>query len=140
VRHTDDQRLVQYIHGKHGFGQVAQLGAIDIQVAMAEAAPGQDRCPLAQAVNGAHDGPPLLDIGAAGQRFRYRPVADDQRPAGQPQPQTGPAQRFKLALRRFGLDGRGYTGRAVQNSFSASLDCTQFKVPGAMAARQLELL
>ncbi|WP_439550892.1 PA0069 family radical SAM protein [Falsiroseomonas sp.] len=58
---------------------------------------------------------------------------------------TGPyadllAQRFKLALRRFGLDGRGYTGRAVQNSFSASLDCTQFKVPGAMAARQLELL
>jgi DNA repair photolyase len=51
---------------------------------------------------------------------------------------TGPyaellAQRFKLALRRFGLDGRG-----TRTGFGAALDCGQFKVPGAM--RQLELL
>lgn len=49
---------------------------------------------------------------------------------------TGPyaellAQRFKVALRRFGLDGRGGMG--------GSLDCTQFTPPQA-APRQLELL
>jgi DNA repair photolyase len=41
------------------------------------------------------------------------------------------AQRFKLALRRFGLDGRGGMGR--------TLDCSQFRAP-EMAPRQLELL
>jgi DNA repair photolyase len=49
---------------------------------------------------------------------------------------TGPyaellAQRFKLALRRFGMDGRG--------RFSSGLDCSRFQVPDA-APRQLELL
>lgn len=49
---------------------------------------------------------------------------------------TGPyaellAQRFKVALRRFGLDGRGNMGRA--------LDCTQFRAP-AEEPRQLALL
>jgi len=55
---------------------------------------------------------------------------------GQRQTGTGPyadllAQRFKLALRRFGLDGR--------RDVSASLDCSQFSPPNA-PARQLELL
>jgi DNA repair photolyase len=49
---------------------------------------------------------------------------------------TGPyaellAQRFKVALRRVGLDGRGNMG--------AALDCTQFRAPET-APRQLELL
>jgi DNA repair photolyase len=49
---------------------------------------------------------------------------------------TGPyaellAQRFKLALRRFGLEGRGNMGR--------TLDCSQFRPP-IEAPRQLELL
>jgi DNA repair photolyase len=55
---------------------------------------------------------------------------------GQRQTGTGPyaellSQRFKVALRRFGLDGRG--------RMSAGLDCGQFSVPNA-APRQLELL
>jgi DNA repair photolyase len=55
---------------------------------------------------------------------------------GQRQTGTGPyaellAQRFRVALRRFGLDGRG--------RMSASLDCTRFSPPQA-APRQLELL
>jgi DNA repair photolyase len=41
------------------------------------------------------------------------------------------AQRFKVALRRFGLDGRGNMGRA--------LDCTQFRAP-VEEPRQLALL
>jgi len=41
------------------------------------------------------------------------------------------AQRFRLALRRYGLDGRGNMGRA--------LDSSQFRAPG-VGARQLELL
>ncbi|HZF75540.1 MAG TPA: PA0069 family radical SAM protein [Acetobacteraceae bacterium] len=53
---------------------------------------------------------------------------------------TGPvaellAQRFKVALRRFGLDGRGGMG--------AALDCSQFQVPPDLApadSRQLALL
>ena len=49
---------------------------------------------------------------------------------------TGPyadllAQRFKVALRRFGLDGRG--------GISRGLDCTQFRAPET-APRQLALL
>jgi len=49
---------------------------------------------------------------------------------------TGPyaeliAQRFRVALRRFGLDGRGDMGKA--------LDCSQFRSPET-APRQLELL
>jgi DNA repair photolyase len=49
---------------------------------------------------------------------------------------TGPyaellSQRFKVALRRFGLDGRGNMGK--------SLDCSQFRAPQE-APRQLELL
>jgi DNA repair photolyase len=51
---------------------------------------------------------------------------------------TGPyaellAQRFKMALRRFGLDGR----RNIR--MGGSLDCSQFRPPET-AARQLELL
>jgi DNA repair photolyase len=41
------------------------------------------------------------------------------------------AQRFRLALSRFGLDGRG--------RMSAALDCSQFRAPEA-APRQLALL
>ena len=52
---------------------------------------------------------------------------------------TGPyaellAQRFRLALRRFGLDGRGNSG-----SMGRALDCSQFRPPET-APRQLELL
>ncbi|WP_368417029.1 PA0069 family radical SAM protein [Falsiroseomonas sp.] len=55
---------------------------------------------------------------------------------GQRQTGTGPyadllAQRFRLALSRFGLDGRG--------RMSAALDCSQFRAPEA-APRQLALL
>lgn len=42
------------------------------------------------------------------------------------------AQRFKLALRRFGLEGRTFS--------SAGLDCTQFRPPERGEARQLALL
>ena len=42
------------------------------------------------------------------------------------------AQRFKLALRRFGLEGRNFS--------SAGLDCTQFRPPERADARQLALL
>jgi len=64
---------------------------------------------------------------------------------GQRQTGTGPyadllAQRFKLALRRFGLDGRGYGMQGQREGFGGALDCSQFKVPGAVAGRQLELL
>ena len=64
---------------------------------------------------------------------------------GQRQTGTGPyaellAQRFKLALRRFGLDGRGYGTPGQRTGFGGALDCAQFKVPGAVAGRQLELL
>ena len=50
---------------------------------------------------------------------------------------TGPyaellAQRFKVALRRFGLDGRSRMGEAT-------LDCSQFRAPQE-APRQLALL
>jgi DNA repair photolyase len=52
---------------------------------------------------------------------------------------TGPyaellAQRFRLALRRHGLDGRNALG-----SMGGALDCSQFRSPKA-AAEQLELL
>jgi DNA repair photolyase len=52
---------------------------------------------------------------------------------------TGPyadllAQRFRLALRRHGMDGRGNSG-----SMGQALDRSQFRPPEA-AARQLELL
>jgi DNA repair photolyase len=55
---------------------------------------------------------------------------------GQRQTGTGPyaellAQRFRIALRRFGLDGRGMRG--------ASLDTSQFRAPAA-GPRQLALL
>jgi DNA repair photolyase len=43
-------------------------------------------------------------------------------------------QRFRLALRRFGLDGRSIGG-----GMGERLDCTQFRPP-AQAPRQLELL
>ena len=58
---------------------------------------------------------------------------------GQRQTGTGPyaellAQRFKLALRRFGLDGRGGMG-----GMGGALDCSQFSPPQS-APRQLALL
>ncbi len=51
---------------------------------------------------------------------------------------TGPyaellAQRFKVALRRVGMEGRN-------GSMSARLDCSQFRVPGPARAEQLALL
>jgi DNA repair photolyase len=45
------------------------------------------------------------------------------------------AQRFRIAMRRFGLEGRGNMG--------AALDCTQFRVPPELEtvdSRQLALL